>query len=147
LSASVLLPLFSQIIKQITEQQHRSQCRELSVFENIMLPIWIKIKSNNTEKVETLLELFEIKHLKNMPINALSGGEQQKVSIARALSVSPHFILADEPTSALDQDSRLHLLDILKKAHKSEGCGIIICTHVPEVAAAMDYHIRLDKAF
>lgn len=73
----------------------------------------------------------------------LSGGEQQRVSIARALAKRPKLILADEPTAALDSDNGIEVLDILHNITKKEGCTTILITHNPEIARMADRVLRI----
>lgn len=106
----------------------------LNVMENIKLPLLYNKKINkNTEKeniskIESLLNCFGImSKIKSKP-NILSGGEQQRVSICRALINNPDIILADEPTGALDRHNTNNIMQILKRIN-SEGKTIIMATH------------------
>ena len=79
---------------------------------------------------------------KHLP-SQLSGGEQQRVCIARALINSPEVILADEPTGNLDEANENIILDIFHKLHK-EGTSLIVITHDPEVAEVAQRTVRLE---
>ena len=68
----------------------------------------------------------------------LSGGEQQRVAVARALSVGPQVILADEPTGNLDSKTSKTIMDLFRDLHKKEGITIILVTHEKDVAAYAD---------
>ncbi|QQR63276.1 ABC transporter ATP-binding protein [bacterium] len=118
---------------------------ELNVLENIMVPLFVKTgdKAQATEKAVDLLELVELSDYNNTPIKALSGGQQQRAGIARALCNQPLFLLADEPTSGLDQAAAAHVTEILKKAHTEYNVGIILSTHMHDIASQMDYQIEL----
>lgn len=101
----------------------------LNVEENIKLIVDInnkKIDNDFFEKVISLLNLNTL--LKNMP-NTLSGGEKQRVSIARALLSKPKIIIADEPTGNLDEESSSNVLLLLKEAQKEFKQTIILVTH------------------
>lgn len=73
----------------------------------------------------------------------LSGGEQQRVSIARAIAKRPKVLLCDEPTGALDFKTGIMVLEVLKRIHKEEGTTIICITHNREIAKIADMVIRL----
>ena len=79
---------------------------------------------------------------KHLP-SQLSGGEQQRVCIARALINSPELILADEPTGNLDEANENIVLDIFKQLHK-EGTSLVVVTHDPEVGEQAQRIVRLD---
>jgi len=104
----------------------------LSVRENILMPLIPDNPSN--EKVETLLnsvmKRFKIEHKKEAMVKNLSGGEQQRVAIARSQVNNPNIIVADEPTANLDKDLSLHFIDILKEL-KNENKTIVVATHDP----------------
>lgn len=120
----------------------------LDAVENIILSMDIsKVKVNN--KKNKALELMESvglsKNLKNRRILKLSGGEQQRVAIARSLSYNPEIILADEPTGNLDKETENEILDIfLNLAHKENKC-VIIVTHSDNVVKKVDKIYELLK--
>ena len=104
----------------------------LSVYNNIITPL---IPSNPDEielntKVDKLLKMLFIESKKDIIVKNLSGGEQQRVVIARALINNPSIIIADEPTANLDTKLSLDFIDIVKKL-KNENRVIIIATHDP----------------
>lgn len=89
------------------------------------------------------LELLGIAELeKKLPVH-ISGGQQQRCAIARALAADNELILADEPTGALDKKTSMEIMDILDTIHK-EGKTIVVITHDPEVAARADSIIRIE---
>lgn len=103
----------------------------MTVIENIYLPLLYSKKSpdvNYVSRIDSLIEELEIKQLSNVKIQYLSGGEKQRVSIARALSLNPSIILADEPTGNLDVVNSQITFDVLKNLAK-EGKTIILVTH------------------
>lgn len=106
----------------------------LSVYENILLPInGSKInKSIKKNKVKTLLKYVGLSELINKSINELSGGEKQRIAIARALINSPNLLLCDEPTGSIDKDNKEIIMDILKRY--SLDNLVIIVTHDSSLA-------------
>ncbi|AOT72444.1 ABC transporter ATP-binding protein [Geosporobacter ferrireducens] len=109
--------------------------------ENIVLSMCIsKTKENNKKKVAyKLLEKVGInKETANRKILKLSGGEQQRVGIARALSHNPDIIIADEPTGNLDTDTEESILSILTSLAHNEGKCVIIVTHSKKVSSVAD---------
>lgn len=120
----------------------------LTAGENITLSMdinGIKVK-NKKAKVKELLESVGLKeeHAKRRVLR-LSGGEQQRVAIARSLSYHPQMIIADEPTGNLDQDTENDILKIFSYlAHKENKC-IIIVTHSDNVAKQVDKVFELKK--
>ena len=104
----------------------------LSVKENILLPLvpTNPKESEAQEKLNRVLEQFQIAHKKDEIVRNLSGGEQQRVAIARAHVNNPKIIIADEPTANLDEQLSLDFIEILKQL-KDEGKTIVIATHDP----------------
>jgi lipoprotein-releasing system ATP-binding protein len=74
----------------------------------------------------------------------LSGGEQQRVAVARALVTKPALLLADEPTGDLDEDTADALHRLLRDMHREHGLTSVIATHNPRLAAACDRVLRLE---
>lgn len=117
---------------------------ELSALENVMAPLLMQ--GINFEKAKkqskTVLERVGLaERLNNLP-SQLSGGEQQRVSIARAIGHNPKILFADEPTANLDNDTSLMILELFKKLHK-EGQTIIMVTHEMEYTKFSDRIITL----
>lgn len=104
----------------------------LSVTQNILLPLIPDNPDENVvqEKLETVMKRFKIEHKKNDIVKNLSGGEQQRVAIARSQINNPKIIIADEPTANLDKELSLHFIDILKEL-KDKNKTIIVATHDP----------------
>jgi putative ABC transport system ATP-binding protein len=98
---------------------------QLTVIENVMLP---NVKKEHG-KAEDILERMGLKDKFNKVPSQLSGGEQQRVSIARALINNPSLILADEPTGELDTKNAEVIMNILKDLNENDGVTIIIATH------------------
>ena len=120
----------------------------LTAIENIMVSMEIsKVKVKN--KKEKALELMKSvglseEHAKRK-ILKLSGGEQQRIAIARSLSYNPKIIIADEPTGNLDKDTESEILKIFKHLAKDENKCVIIVTHSQNVCDAVDTVYELGK--
>lgn len=104
----------------------------LSVKENILIPLIPEnLPSHKTKEIlEKVMKKFKIDHKKDELVKNLSGGEQQRVAIARSQVNNPKYIIADEPTANLDKELSLHFIEILKEL-KNEGKTIIVATHDP----------------
>ncbi len=103
----------------------------LTVEENIIFGLKIKKFSSHEieKKLDNIVSMFGIEHLLNRNPCTLSGGEQQKVSIARALITSPKILLMDEPLSALDPNTKENFQQMIKKIHKNMRTTTIHITH------------------
>ena len=104
----------------------------LSALENVMVAQYYHSMPDEKEALEALERVGLASRAKHLP-SQLSGGEQQRVCIARALINYPMLILADEPTGNLDEANEQIVIDIFKQLH-AEGSTIIVVTHDPEVA-------------
>lgn len=112
----------------------------LTVKENVELVNEIAPNALPAEKM--IEEVGLINHLNNFP-SELSGGEQQRVSIARALAKNPQILLCDEPTGALDSETGVLVLKLLLKMAKGYGKTIVIVTHNQNIAKMADVIIRV----
>jgi putative ABC transport system ATP-binding protein len=99
----------------------------------------------NQEIEDTLLKRLEIKELMNQKIGELSGGEQQRISIARVLSKKPTLIFADEPTGNLDKETATLVMDVLLKYIQENNAGMILVTHDEEMAKLCNKNYRLEN--
>lgn len=115
----------------------------LNVEENIILPIELDKKKVDKEKLEEITKFLNIDNRKKHLPNELSGGQQQKVAIGRALMIKPTIILADEPTGNLDSKSSNEIIRLLKKANKEYKQTIIMITHNLEIAKLADRIIQI----
>jgi putative ABC transport system ATP-binding protein len=103
---------------------------ELSVLENVMLPaMMIGTTKNAKERAKQLLKKIGLINKSNRLPSQLSGGEQQKVAIARSLINSPKIIFADEPTANLDTNASKEILNIFKNLNQKDNITIIMVTH------------------
>ncbi|WP_341224998.1 ABC transporter ATP-binding protein [uncultured Arcticibacterium sp.] len=139
-----------QIVKLRNEQlgfvfQFHNLMAELTALENVCLPGWIGKRSEKEVK-ERAIELLTTLGLKDreehLP-SELSGGEQQRVAVARALINSPKIIFADEPTGNLDTQNALDLHNLLLDIREKFNCAFVIVTHNKELAEMADRVITL----
>ncbi|RXZ27599.1 ABC transporter ATP-binding protein [Fusobacterium necrophorum] len=114
----------------------------LTALENVMVAQYYHSIPDEQEALDAL-EIVGLKERAHHLPSQLSGGEQQRVCIARALINSPEIILADEPTGNLDEMNENIVINILKKLH-AEGTTIIVVTHDAEVGSAAERKIILD---
>lgn len=103
----------------------------LSVLDNVALLPMLAGKSNQQarERALELLQALDIAHRAEVNVSKLSGGEQQRIAIARALANQPSIILADEPTAPLDTERSLKVVNLLNKLAKQYQTAIIVVTH------------------
>lgn len=108
---------------------------DYTVYENIELPLRVKNLSKKEKKriIKEVLEKFKIAELERKYPTQISGGQQQRCAIARAVVSGGNVILADEPTGALDEATGQEILEILKELNK-EGKTVIIVTHDMKIA-------------
>ena len=102
---------------------------ELNVIENICLPGWIKKDIDVKIKAKKLLEYFGLQDFADKKPLTLSGGEKQRVAIARSLINNPKIIFADEPTGNLDSKNSKILFDLFFKLRDDYDCSVVIVTH------------------
>ena len=115
----------------------------LTALENVMLPLEITHQENIKTKAIDWLKLVGLDERANHFPSMLSGGEQQRIAIARALISGPSIVLADEPTGNLDNETGKKVVEILFKIIKEKKTTMIIVTHDEELASRADRLIRL----
>ena len=96
---------------------------ELNIFDNI------KLKSNDTRKIEKILSYFNLSQFKFKYPNQLSNGQKQRVCVARSLVNSPKLLIADEPTSYLDKENANLVIDLILNSSKKFNLSTIIASH------------------
>ena len=119
----------------------------LSAAKNVELPLLLTPLSGSQRRqhVQTALAIVGLEHrAKHLP-RQLSGGEQQRVGIARAIVTDPTLILADEPTGDLDRKSGDGILDLLQALNKQHHKTIVMVTHDPHAADRAKRTLHLDK--
>ncbi len=125
--------------------QHHYLLEDFTALENVMMPALVmgKDKTEAESIAELLLEDVGLKDRKTHRPNQLSGGEQQRVAVARALVNDPGIILADEPSGNLDIKTGERLHGLLNDLNKARGTTILVATHNKNLAARCDRTIKL----
>jgi putative ABC transport system ATP-binding protein len=116
----------------------------LNILENIMLPLELNGKKEKSRALELLDEVALLDRKGDYP-DRLSGGEQQRVAIIRALVHDPAIILADEPTGNIDKKTGLNILDIMERLIRKRNKNLILVTHSKEVAGFADRLLLLEE--
>ena len=117
----------------------------LSVRDNAVLPLELdgRVSAADYARVERLLAAVGLSaRAESMP-DTLSGGEQQRVALVRALAAAPELVLADEPTGNLDSETGARVLDLLDELVRAAGHSLLLVTHSPAVAARADRTLHL----
>jgi len=115
----------------------------LTAIENVQVPMEIAGRSDARARAQALLDEVGLHDRGHHYPSQLSGGEQQRIAIARALANDPPLILADEPTGNLDSSNGRHILDLLLQVRRSRGVTLVLVTHDPSVAAVADERLVL----
>jgi putative ABC transport system ATP-binding protein len=119
----------------------------LTVEENLLLPLELtgRIGASERRSAEALLEEVGLEGRGNTYPDRLSGGEQQRVAVARALVHDPSLVLADEPTGNLDSKTSSRILGLLRRLSLERGVTLLVVTHSMEVAKAADRVLRIEE--
>jgi len=119
----------------------------LTAFQNIELPLLLTklSKAQRRQHVETALEIVGLSDRKDHYPRQLSGGQEQRVTIARAMVSDPAFLLCDEPTGDLDRKSADEIMGIIKRLVKEYGKTVLMVTHDPIVANQANVTLHLEK--
>ena len=120
---------------------------DFTATENVVLPQLIAgtPKAEATAQARSLLETLGLEHRLDHRPSQLSGGEQQRVAVARALANRPSLVLADEPTGNLDEATADRVLDELLRLVRGQGSSALIATHNERLAFRMDRVLRLHE--
>lgn len=122
----------------IWQQTFRNLLPYLTATENVVLPMSITRTNNRARRAAELLDLLEVAHCRDKLPQQMSGGEQQRVSIAVGIANAPKVLLADEPTGQLDEATSASVLEALRTVNQELGTTTLIVTHDPSVAE----HVR-----
>lgn len=115
----------------------------MTVMENLT---YAMRKGQKDDQREHLIEIMDLKELKNRKPDTLSGGQKQRVALARALVNKPRILLLDEPLSALDQDMRGKLQQYILQVHREYGLTTLLISHdVTEIIKMSDYVLEMDN--
>ncbi len=156
------IEVLGESLASLTEEQ-RSQLRcralgfvfqffnlipTLTVAENIRLPMALNgvSRAEADEKAESLLADLELSGCGNRFPEELSGGEQQRIAIARAMAHQPAIVLADEPTGNLDLDTARDVIELLDQSCRAQGTTLIMATHSHEVMGIADRVLTIRDA-
>ncbi len=116
----------------------------LTAQENVEVPLYVgKHSGSPSARAKELLTLVGLGHRLNNRPNQLSGGEQQRVAVARALATRPAIVIMDEPTGNLDRKNGENVLQMIRDLRSATGTTFVIATHDPNVATAADRSIHI----
>jgi lipoprotein-releasing system ATP-binding protein len=118
---------------------------EFSALENIVVPQMIAAVSKSVaeDKARRLLDMVGLANRATHPPAKLSGGEQQRVAIARSLANSPSILIADEPTGNLDQETAARVFELLMGLTRDTGVAALVATHNPDLANRLGRKLML----
>jgi len=119
----------------------------LTAEENVMLPLhlWRLSRKERALRADAALEVVGMTHRRRHLPGELSGGEQQRIAIARAIAGNPDVLLCDEPTGDLNKETGLEVMAIIEQLSHHYGKAVVVVTHDPNVAALADRHLRLQN--
>lgn len=115
----------------------------LTALENVMVPVELRGERNVTAKAKELLDRVGLKERLNHYPSQLSGGEQQRVAMARAFITDPKILFADEPTGNLDEENAAHVTELLFGMNKEKGTTLILVTHNLDLAQRTQRILRM----
>ncbi len=121
---------------------------ELSLRENVELPLrlaGVPISDARARACEVLDALGLTADVCARRPAEVSGGQQQRAAVARALTNRPRIVFADEPTGALDEDAATTVVDLLEVAARARGCAVVMVTHHPTLAGRFDRQLYVDR--
>jgi lipoprotein-releasing system ATP-binding protein len=119
---------------------------EFTALENVLMPYQIRGSGNEKEAKERALELLELVGISNVKDNLatkMSGGQQQRTAIARALMNKPKILLADEPTGNLDSETTLNIYKLFREINSKTGTTFVVITHDRRVAEQADRIVEI----
>jgi lipoprotein-releasing system ATP-binding protein len=117
-----------------------------TALENVLLPMLAATEfpsRDMTERASRLLDVVGLSHRRDNLATHLSGGEQQRVAVARALAMQPALLLADEPTGNLDTRSADNVFSLMRDVNRTQRMAVLFVTHNPELAARCDRKIQV----
>ena len=117
----------------------------LTALENVWMPLELSGAAASRERARELLSAVGLGERGHHYPSQLSGGEQQRVAVARAFATRPPILLADEPTGNLDSQTGGRVLELLLELHDAHGATLVLVTHDPAVAAHADRRVQLES--
>ena len=115
----------------------------LTAFENVLVPMEIAGRRDGAVRARELLQEVGLTDRAHHYPSQLSGGEQQRIAIARALANDPPIVLADEPTGNLDSATGRNIMELLMRVHRARSTTLVLVTHDAELAALADARLVL----
>ncbi len=115
----------------------------LTAFENVLVPMEIAGRPDANARAQQLLAEVGLTDRAHHYPSQLSGGEQQRIAIGRALANDPPIVFADEPTGNLDSATGRHIMELLLRVHRARGTTLVLVTHDAELAALADSRLVL----
>ncbi|HYO63653.1 MAG TPA: ABC transporter ATP-binding protein [Pyrinomonadaceae bacterium] len=143
MSEDALASLRSQKIGFVFQSFHLIP--SLTALENVLIPMEIAGARDARERARRLLEDVELTQRAHHYPSQLSGGEQQRISVARAFANDPSILLADEPTGNLDSRNGRHVFDLMVELNRRRGTTLVLVTHDRELAARADRRVSLSE--
>jgi lipoprotein-releasing system ATP-binding protein len=119
--------------------------RALSVIDNLLLSNYLASKTQQKDHAKALAKTLGFAEHLSKPTYQLSQGEQQRVSIARALMNTPNVILADEPTSSLDDTNCAAVIDLLKSQSQKIGASLVVVTHDQRLKDVFSNQVQIQR--
>ncbi|NDG35700.1 MAG: ATP-binding cassette domain-containing protein [Betaproteobacteria bacterium] len=123
--------------------QNHQLLQQLTALENIMLPLEIQGRAHARSTARELLDEVGLSERADHYPSTLSGGEQQRIGMARAFAIRPQLLLADEPTGSLDAQTGERIANLMFELNRSHGTTLVLVTHDEALAARCDAGIRL----
>ena len=117
----------------------------LSVEDNLLLAQYLSSSTQDKKRIAEVLKSLNLGEKRQSKVKALSQGEQQRVTIARALLNRPKLLLADEPTASLDDDNAMAVITLLKQQAEMNNASLIIATHDQRVKNEFDVQLNLNE--
>jgi len=131
------------VVGFVWQNNARNLIPYLTALENVEMPMIVSSRRKRRQRASQLLDMVGLGHRKRNKLSQLSGGEQQRVAIAIALSNEPKLLLADEPTGAVDTKTADMIMDIFKEINRTMGVTIVIVTHDIALSRKVDRVVNI----
>ncbi len=142
LNSEEITDLRAKHIGVVFQQFHLLE--HLNAYENVLLPLEVNGQAHQRDRVDYFLEKVGMNHRRNHFPNQLSGGEKQRIAIARALVTHPGVLLADEPSGSLDENTGNEVMDLIFDIVRDEKMSLVLVTHDKDLAKRCEkiYHLE-----